>query len=46
MVSKTKQVLSNREITVLADTGYYNLSQIIDAVDPYRNFDKPSKKKS
>ncbi|WP_082651197.1 IS1182 family transposase [Paenibacillus etheri] len=33
MVKKTKQVFPNQNITVLADTGYYNYLEIIDVVD-------------
>jgi transposase len=33
MVSKAKEVFTEEEMTVLADTGYYNLSEIIEAID-------------
>lgn len=33
MVSKVKEVFSDQSIAAVADTGYYNLEQIIDAVD-------------
>jgi transposase len=33
MAQKTKQVFPGQEITILADTGYYNYLEIIDVVD-------------
>lgn len=33
MVSKAKEIFNDRTITAVADTGYYNLQQIIDAAD-------------
>lgn len=33
MVSKVKEVFGDQSIAAVADTGYYNLEQIIDAVD-------------
>lgn len=33
MVTKTKSIFSDQKITVLADTGYFNMSEILAAVD-------------
>jgi hypothetical protein len=33
MAKKAKKVFEQQNITVLADTGYFNMSEIIEAVD-------------